>query len=112
MASEHEELFLFSLFLLSLSDGFGGLQKYISNDKLFHFIMEKNKFSKDLFWAFRTWAVGCVLRFLAFPLVEVDVKCVQSQRGQEEGKLAMAGPSDMNELGTWEWALPGLRGQG
>lgn len=72
--------------------------------------MEKNKFSEDLFWAFWTWTVGCVLRFPAFPLLEVHVKCVQSQRGREQGRLAMAGPSDMNKLGTWDWALPGLRG--
>lgn len=74
MASEHEEVFLSLSLFFFLSDGFGGLEKYISNDKLFHFIMGKNKFFKDLFWAFRTWAVGCVLGFPAFPLVEVNVK--------------------------------------
>lgn len=34
------------------------------------------------------------------------------ERELEQRKLAVEGPSapDTNEPGTWEWALPGLRG--
>lgn len=104
--------FFFFFFFLSLSDGFGGLQKYISNDKLFHFIMEKNMFSKDVFWGLldldnRLWLP-------AFRLVKVNVNCVQPQRELEQraccGRPTYSG--DTNEPGTREWPLPGLRGLG